>query len=69
MPIYPCSKKQRYSNREKILKILLIGANGQLGSDIKKVFRKESDIDLVPLTDRDIDDIVQVYHKVAFHIL
>lgn len=37
------------------MKILLIGANGQLGSDIKKVFRKESDIDLVPLTDRDID--------------
>ena len=35
-------------------RVLLLGANGQLGSDIKKVF-KESDIKLIPLTRKDLD--------------
>jgi len=35
-------------------KIVLLGANGQLGNDIKKVF-KESDTKLIPLTREDLD--------------
>ncbi len=37
------------------MKVLLIGANGQLGTDISEVFSKKPDMDLIPLTDRDID--------------
>ncbi|MEE8389219.1 MAG: dTDP-4-dehydrorhamnose reductase [Anaerolineae bacterium] len=34
------------------MKVLLIGANGQLGSDLVKIL---TDVDLVPLTHRDVD--------------
>lgn len=36
-------------------KIALIGANGQLGSDILKVFRKDSFFEIIPLTKNEID--------------
>lgn len=36
-------------------KIALIGANGQLGSDIMKVFSKESYFEVVPLTKNEMD--------------
>src|SRR3989338_2449467 len=37
------------------LRIAVIGANGQLGTDLIKVFSKDSDIQLFPLTHKDID--------------
>ena len=37
------------------IKIALIGANGQLGSDIVKVFSKDKDYFVYPLTHKDID--------------
>jgi dTDP-4-dehydrorhamnose reductase len=39
------------------MKVLLIGANGQLGSDLAKVL---ADVDLVPLTHQDVDICEQV---------
>jgi len=36
-------------------KIALIGANGQLGTDIIKVFSQEKDFQIVPLTSKEID--------------
>lgn len=38
-----------------IQKVALIGANGQLGSDITKVFQKDSTYELFPLTISEID--------------
>ena len=37
------------------LRIAVIGANGQLGTDLIKVFSKDSDLQLFPLTHKDID--------------
>lgn len=37
------------------LKITLLGAGGQLGSDLVKVLRKSSNIDIYPLTHQDVD--------------
>jgi dTDP-4-dehydrorhamnose reductase len=36
-------------------KIALIGANGQLGTDIIKVFSQEKEVQIIPLTSKEID--------------
>ena len=46
-----------------MLKVALIGANGQLGTDILKVFEKDSAFHLFPLTKKDLD--VTVKEKTA----
>ena len=46
-----------------MLKVTLIGANGQLGTDIVKVFEKDSAFHLFPLTRKDLD--VTVKEKTA----
>ena len=37
------------------MKVMIIGADGQLGSDLVRVFAKKTDWDLVPLTIHDLD--------------
>ncbi|HID94396.1 MAG TPA: dTDP-4-dehydrorhamnose reductase [bacterium (Candidatus Stahlbacteria)] len=51
------------------MKVLLIGANGQLGSDIVKVFQGKNDIELFPLTHKDIEvtDFQSVKKSVALY--
>ncbi|ASJ08370.1 NAD(P)-dependent oxidoreductase [Thermococcus siculi] len=37
------------------MRVAMIGANGQLGTDLVEVFSKDSEFDVVPLTHKDLD--------------
>lgn len=37
------------------MKIAIIGANGQLGTDIVEVFEKDKEFDVIPLTQKEVD--------------
>lgn len=55
--VYGCSKQYETFGRiyKKNMKIALIGASGQLGTDIHKIFRGDKSYHIIPLTHEDID--------------
>lgn len=57
-------------------KVLLLGSNGQLGSDIQKIFGEEKNIETIPVTRKQIDvenlDLIHVFlekHNDAHYLI
>ena len=49
------SEQYYVRNSEKSMKVMIIGADGQLGSDLVRVFSEKTDWHLIPLTIQDLD--------------